>query len=81
MLQIIGWLLCAYLVVKACELLSMQTDEHRFARITATVGALFALLCAAGFLLLINEQVKETQRAQDQINAAAKTALDQLKRF
>ena len=81
MLQIIGWLLCAYLVVKACELLSMQTDEHRFARITATIGAIFALLSAAGFFWLFNAQVKETRQAQDQLNATANAAMEQLKNF
>jgi hypothetical protein len=79
MLQIIGWLLCLYLVVKACELLSMQTDGHMFARVTATIGAILALLGAALFFYLLNEQVKESQRAQDQMNAAANAAMDQLK--
>jgi Na+/melibiose symporter-like transporter len=81
MLQIIGWFLCVYLVIKACELLSMQTDEHRFARVTATIGAIIALIAAAGFFYLINEQVKESRRAQDQVNAATNAAMKLLKNF
>jgi hypothetical protein len=60
MLQIIGWLLCVYLIVKACELLSMDTDEHRLARPVATIGAVIALLSAGGFFFMINEQAKAT---------------------
>ena len=70
MLQIIGWLLCLYLVVKACELLSMDTDEHKFARLTATTGAFIALVGAAGFFVMINQQVSESNRTQEQMSAA-----------
>ena len=70
MLQIIGWIMCLYLVVKACELLSMDTDEHRFSRHTATAGAVTALIGAAGFLVLINQQVSQSAAAQDQMNAS-----------
>ena len=69
MLQIIGWLLCLYLVVKACELLSMDTDEHKLARPVATLGAVLALVGAVGFFWLINEQVKESNKAQEQMNS------------
>lgn len=68
MLQIIGWILCLYLVVKACELLSMDTDEHRLARPVATAGAVIALGGAAAFFFLINAQIKATNSAQEQMN-------------
>jgi uncharacterized membrane protein len=61
MLQIIGWILCLYLAVKACELLSMQTDRHPYARYTATFGAFLALLGAVIFFLMINAQVKASK--------------------
>jgi len=70
MLQIIGWILCLYLVVKACELLSMDTDEHVLARPVATIGGVLALVGAATFFFLINEQVGESNAAQQQMNAA-----------
>jgi len=69
MLQIIGWILCLYLIVKACELLSMETERHQFARATATFGAILALVGAAAFFYLINEQVRQSASAQDQMNA------------
>lgn len=70
MLQIIGWLLCLYLVVKACELLSMDTDDHKLSRPVATVGAIIALIGAAVFFVMINDQAKQTTNAQDQMKAA-----------
>ncbi|MEP6982525.1 MAG: hypothetical protein ABI853_02645 [Sphingomicrobium sp.] len=70
MLQIIGWILCLYLVVKACELLSMDTDEHKLSRPVATIGALLALVGAAVFFFLINEQAREPNKTQQQISAS-----------
>ena len=66
MLQIIGWLMCLYLVVKACELLSMDRNEQRFSRPVATLGAVIAILGAAAFFFLINEQARQSTAAQDQ---------------
>jgi hypothetical protein len=70
MLQIIGWILCLYLVVKACELLSMDTDDHKLARPVATTGAILSLLGAAGFLFLLNEQARQSNAAQLQMASA-----------
>jgi len=49
MLQIIGWLLCVYLVVKGFELIAMKS-------VWAYVGAAIAFVAAPIFLLLINAQ-------------------------
>jgi hypothetical protein len=57
-------------VVKACELLSMDTDEHKLARPVATVGAALALGGAIVFFFLINAQVRESNAVQEQMNAA-----------
>lgn len=70
MLQIIGWLLCLYLVVKACELLSMDTDNHRMSRPIATLGAVIALIGAGLFFWMINEQVKASDAAQERMQAS-----------
>lgn len=70
MLQIIGWILCLYLVVKACELLSMDTDDHKLARPVATIGAILALVGAGLFLFLINEQVRQSDALQQQVTTA-----------
>lgn len=68
MLQIIIWILCLYLVVKSCELLSMDTDQHKLARPVATVGAIIALVGAGGFFWLTTQQVRESNKAQEQLN-------------
>jgi hypothetical protein len=68
-LQIIGWILCLYLVVKACELLSMRTNDHRLAPPVAVIGAILALLGAVAFFLLINEQVQQSSLQQQQIKS------------
>lgn len=70
MLQIIGWLLCLYLVVKACELLSMEAEKHPFARPIATAGAVIALIGAGVFFYLINEQVRQSNAAQEQMQSS-----------
>ena len=71
MLQIIGWMLCLYLGVKACELLSMDTDQHALARPVATLGAALALLGAGGFFYLINRASENfSGEAQEQLNAS-----------
>ncbi|MCD1589820.1 hypothetical protein K7H13_03460 [Qipengyuania citrea] len=59
MLQIIGWLGCLYLVVKAFELFS--ASKHRAEEgswdTAAMVGGAIALVGAFFFLMLINGQV------------------------
>lgn len=70
MLQIIGWILCLYLVVKACELLSMKTNEHKYAAAVGAIGAVIALVGAGIFFLLINEQVRASNEAQERMNSA-----------
>jgi len=58
MLQIIGWLGCVYLVVKACEILSnaQHRDEAGNLKRWALTGVVVAWLSAVAFLLLLNEQ-------------------------
>jgi hypothetical protein len=70
MLQIIGWILCVYLIVKGCELLSMNTREGVGARAISILGAVVALLAAVGFFLLINEQVREQSQQQQQLQSS-----------
>jgi hypothetical protein len=53
MLQIIGWLLCVYLVVKGFELIAMKS-------VWSYVGAAIAFIAAPIFLLLINAQSNAT---------------------
>lgn len=48
MLQIIGWLMCAYLVVKGFELIAMKHQA-------AYVGGAISFVAAVGFFFLINE--------------------------
>lgn len=58
MLQIIGWLGCIYLAVKACEILSSSQHRDPAGKLSrwALAGASLAWLSAAFFLLLLNEQ-------------------------
>jgi hypothetical protein len=61
MLQIIGWMGCLYLIVKALELLSSnehQTDGKFHG--TAQVGAVIAIVSAIGFFFLLDAQVDAT---------------------
>ena len=53
MLQIIGWMLCVYLVVKGFELLAMKST-------LSYVGAVIAFAAAPIFLMLINAQSNAT---------------------
>jgi len=70
MLQIIGWILCVYLVVKGCELLSMETREGGVARAISIIGAVIALIASVAFFLLINEQVQQQSQAQQQLQSS-----------
>ena len=63
MLQIIGWLLCVYLIVKGFELLAMKQP-------TAYVGAAIAFLAAPVFFLLINEQSQSSATPLRQFGTA-----------
>lgn len=63
MLQIIGWLLCVYLVVKAFELIAMKD-------VVAYIGALIATVAAIGFFFMINEQVRATSQPFNQLGMA-----------
>lgn len=60
MLQIIGWLLCVYLIVKGCELIAMRHTS-------AYIGAGFALVAAPIFFFMINQQVKAGQNPLSQL--------------
>jgi hypothetical protein len=60
MLQIIGWMLCIYLVVKCCELIGMKKEEGTFENVIANIGAAIALIAAPIFWFLINAQVNST---------------------
>ncbi len=69
MLQIIGWLLCLYLIVKACELIAMDKDKDKFARPVASIGAVLALLGAVGFFFMINVQAEASQNPLGQLGS------------
>ncbi|MBX7458316.1 hypothetical protein K3152_08670 [Qipengyuania sp. 1NDH17] len=60
MLQIIGWMGCVYLFVKALELFGAakaRGDGEAYDQLTITAGAI-ALISAAIFFFLINGQVE-----------------------
>lgn len=59
MIQIIGWLLCVYLVVKGCELLAMQT-RNAFGTVLAVIGAIIAFIAAPIFVYLLDVQVQSS---------------------
>lgn len=59
MIQIIGWLLCVYLVVKGCELIAMQ-PRNTAAGVVAIIGALIAFIAAPVFVVMLNEQVQSS---------------------
>lgn len=55
MVQIIGWLLCIYLIVKAFELLAMQPINDT-GRNLAKIGAAIAFIAAPIFFFMLNAQ-------------------------
>lgn len=55
MIEIIGWILCVYLVVKACELIAMPTING-LGRNFALFGALIAIIAAPIFVYLLDLQ-------------------------
>jgi hypothetical protein len=62
MLQIIGWILCLYLVVKGFELFSMKREEGWSAAAFALVGGLIAWLGAIVFFFMVNAQADSSNR-------------------
>ena len=71
-MQIIGWMGCLYLVVKAFELWSLgkaRRDERGLHDVPATIGAGLAVLGAFGFLVTINAQ----SAASDHLFGSAST--------
>ena len=58
MLQILGWLGCVFLVVKAIEFATSQNfkDESGRVRDVAAIAAIFCLVSAAGFTYLFDAQ-------------------------
>ncbi len=62
MLQIIGWMGCAYLLVKALELFgtaSMRKNQDGEMESLTVIAGAIALLSAIGFFLILNTQVSE----------------------
>jgi hypothetical protein len=57
MIQIIGWMLCIYLIVKGFELLAMQPNGDK-GRQLAIAGALIAFIAAPIFFFMLNAQAK-----------------------
>lgn len=64
MLQIIGWLLCVYLVVKGFELVAMK-------HVSAYIGACLAFIAAPLFFWMINEQVAAQQPGLSGLQSAS----------
>jgi len=62
MLQIIGWILCLYLVVKGFELFSMKREEGYNARTLALLGGIIAWLGAVVFFFMVNAQANSSNR-------------------
>lgn len=62
MLQIIGWILCLYLVVKGFELFAMKREEGDGPRKLASAGAWIAWLGAVVFLFLVNAQADSSSQ-------------------
>lgn len=61
MLQIIGWLGCFYLVIKAMEMLgNAPRDEHGKRSAWTDIGAALAVLGAMAFVIMLQEQVDAT---------------------
>jgi hypothetical protein len=62
MLQIIGWILCLYLVVKGFELFSAKREEGSGPRTLALTGGVIAWLGAVVFFVMVNEQADSSNR-------------------
>ena len=60
MLQIIGWLMCGYLVVKAFELFGHARNGAENARTLYYVGGGLSLLLAPVFFFMMNAQVSNS---------------------
>lgn len=60
MLQIIGWLMCGYLVVKAFELFGHARNGTESARTLYYVGGGLSLLLAPLFLVMLNGQASSS---------------------
>jgi hypothetical protein len=62
MLQIIGWILCLYLVVKGFELFSAKREEGSGPRTLALLGGIVAWLGAIVFFFMVNAQADSSNR-------------------
>ena len=62
MLQIIGWILCLYLLVKGFELFSAKREEGSGPRTLALTGGVIAWLGAVVFFFMVNEQADSSNR-------------------
>jgi hypothetical protein len=62
MLQIIGWILCLYLVVKGFELFSMKREEGVASKALACAGGIIAWLGAIAFFFMVNAQAESSSR-------------------
>lgn len=68
MLQIIGWLLCAYLVVKAFE----QFGHAQNAQMNKTlylVSGFLSLICAPVFIMMLNAQAENSSSGMPNFSA------------
>ena len=74
MLQIIGWILCLYLVVKGFELFSMKREEGSSAKMLAFTGGIIAWLGAVVFFFMVNAQANSGNRMPSDFGSTSSLA-------
>lgn len=62
MLEIIGWMLCVYLFVKGCELLTMKRQEGRTEQVVAYFAGLIAIAASFLFFWMVTVQAESSQQ-------------------
>jgi len=61
-LEIIGWMLCVYLFVKGCELLTMKRQEGRTEQVVAYLAGFGAIAASLLFFWLVTVQAETTSQ-------------------
>lgn len=74
MLQIIGWLMCAYMVVKAFELFGNAQRKEGAA--LYWIGGGLSLISAPIFVLLLNAQVNNSTGLSTGLGGASSATID-----
>lgn len=63
MLEIIGWMLCVYLFVKGCQLLTMKRQEGRTEQVVAYLAGFGAIVASFLFFWMLTIQAEQPQES------------------